>query len=137
MSRPPIVHRVNTSLVSGAERHLLLAIAARLPQAVTPDRLTGFGVLGAIVVLIGYVASSHDVRFLWLANTGLIIHWLGDSLDGTVARYRKIERQRYGFFVDQTIDVVGNLLRLRDLGVQENGGAGERHHTAIASSRTK
>jgi len=110
MSRPPIVHRVNTSLVSDAERRLLLAIAARLPQAATPDRLTGFGVLGAFVVLIGYVASSYDVRFLWLANAGLMMHWFGDSLDGTVARYRRIERQRYGFFVDQTIDVVGNLL---------------------------
>jgi phosphatidylglycerophosphate synthase len=110
MSLPPIVHRVNTSLLSGGERRLLLAIAARLPRSVTPDGLTGFGVLGAAVVLIGYVASANNVQFLWLANAGLIMHWFGDSLDGTVARFRQIERQRYGFFVDQTIDVVGNLL---------------------------
>jgi phosphatidylglycerophosphate synthase len=110
MSLPPIVHRVNTSLVSGGERRLLLAIAARLPRSITPDRLTAFGVFGALVVLIGYVASAHDVRYLWLANAGLIMHWFGDSLDGTVARYRNAERPRYGFFVDQTIDVVGNLL---------------------------
>jgi archaetidylinositol phosphate synthase len=47
---------------------------------------------------------------LWLSNLGLLFHWLGDSLDGTLARLRRIERPRYGFYLDQVIDTVGNLL---------------------------
>jgi archaetidylinositol phosphate synthase len=102
--------RFNLSLLAGAERRLLIAIAARLPKAVMPDWLTGIGVFGAVIVLVGYLLSAADIRFLWLANLGLVIHWFGDSLDGTLARCRGIERPRYGFFLDQTVDVVGNLL---------------------------
>jgi phosphatidylglycerophosphate synthase len=43
-------------------------------------------------------------------DLGVVFHWAGDSLDGTLARLRKIERPRYGFYLDQVIDTVGNLL---------------------------
>jgi phosphatidylglycerophosphate synthase len=110
MPDTPPLQRFNLSFVADAERHLLIAIAARLPRAMTPDRLTALGVLGSVIVFVGYVASAWSLPALWVANLGLLIHWFGDSLDGTVARYRHIERPRYGFFLDQTIDVVGNLL---------------------------
>ena len=47
---------------------------------------------------------------VWMASAGLVIHWFGDSLDGSLARFRGIERPRYGFFLDQNIDVFGNVL---------------------------
>lgn len=102
--------RVNESLLSGHERHILLAIARRLPAWVTPDQLTGFGVFGALIVLCGGALSQYSMAWLWLANLGIVMHWLGDSLDGTVARLRGIERPRYGFYLDQVIDTLGNLL---------------------------
>lgn len=89
---------------------MLHAIARRLPAVVTPDRLTVFGVFGALVVVAGYALSARQTGWLWLANLGLVFHWLGDSLDGTVARIRHIERPRYGFYLDQVIDTLGNLL---------------------------
>lgn len=102
--------RFNDSFVAGHERRLLLAIAPRLPRWVTPDQLTGFGVFGAFVVMLGYILSRWGMGWLWLSNFGLVLHWFGDSLDGTLARVRKIERPRYGFYLDQVIDTIGSLV---------------------------
>lgn len=104
------VRRVHDSPLAGVEQVVIGAIVARLPRWVTPDRLTGFGFFGAVVTCSGYALSAGSAYFLWLANLGLAIHWFGDSLDGSLARYRKIERPRYGFFLDQNLDVLSNLL---------------------------
>ena len=102
--------RVHNSLVSGLERKTLAWLVRRLPVSVTPDMLTAFGIFGASVTLVGYVLTLWAPQFLWLASFGLVLHWLGDSLDGSLARFRKIERPKYGYFIDQTVDVIGNLL---------------------------
>ncbi|GAU82907.1 CDP-alcohol phosphatidyltransferase family protein [Bosea sp. BIWAKO-01] len=102
--------RVHTSVSAGVERKILVAVASRLPLWIEPDDLTAFGVFGAFVTLVGYALTFHSPAFLWLASFGLVLNWLGDSLDGTVARVRGIERPRYGYFVDQTVDVIGNGL---------------------------
>lgn len=81
-----------------------------MPAIVTPDALTAFGIFGAAMTFVGYVLTAWSPAFLWLASLGLVFHWFGDSLDGSLARFRKIERPRYGYFLDQTIDVIGNLL---------------------------
>ena len=82
----------------------------RLPGFVTPDLLTAFGIFGAFFTFLGYALCEWSDQFLWLASAGLAMNWFGDSLDGSLARYRSIERPRYGFFLDQNIDVFGNLL---------------------------
>lgn len=102
--------RFNESFVASHERKLLQIIARRLPQWTTPDQLTGFGVFGAFVVMLGYIFSRWDMNWLWLSNFGLLLHWFGDSLDGTLARLRRIERPRYGFYLDQVIDTIGSLM---------------------------
>jgi archaetidylinositol phosphate synthase len=102
--------RVNNSVLSSLERKAIDFLVPLLPASVTPDKLTAFGTFGATVTLIGYWASNLSSAFLWLASLGLVLHWFGDSLDGNLARYRKIERPRYGYFLDQTIDVMGNFL---------------------------
>jgi len=102
--------RIQTGLVSRYERVALGWMVSRVPERVTPDILTGIGMFGAFLTLAGYGLTQLSPGFLWLASFGLVVHWLGDSLDGNLARYRKIERPRYGYFVDQTADVIGNLL---------------------------
>jgi phosphatidylglycerophosphate synthase len=100
---------VNDSLLAHAERVALDWLARKLPAWWTPNRLTAIGVAGSIVVFIGYFLADRDMHWLWLSNLGLLIHWFGDSLDGTMARVRKIERPRFGFYLDQVIDTIGNL----------------------------
>lgn len=101
--------RVRPSLLSPLERPLLTWLAARLPGAVTPDALTLLGLAGAFVSLAGYLLARQAPVFLWLASLGLVINWFGDSLDGSLARYRRCERPRYGFFVDHATDLFSQL----------------------------
>ena len=88
-----------------------------MPPRVTPDQLTVLGLVGSAIVFTGYVLSSHDPGFLWLANFGLFVNWVGDSMDGTLARYRKIERPKYGFFLDHTTDLLTEVMFALGLGL--------------------
>ena len=38
------------------------------------------------------------------------MHWFGDSLDGTLARVRRAERPRYGYYLDHLADAVATAL---------------------------
>ncbi len=110
------VTRIQGNLVARRERQLLTWLCTRLPAFVTPDSLTAFSVLGAIIVFAGYIASRSFPGFLWVASLGLVINWFGDSLDGSLARHRRIERPVYGYFVDHTVDALCNLLIMAGLG---------------------
>jgi phosphatidylglycerophosphate synthase len=92
-------------------------MAARMPSWVVPDHLTVLGICGAVLTAAGYVLSRGSLHWLWLASAGLLINWVGDSVDGNLARYRKIERPRYGFFVDHTSDLFGNVMVFLSLGI--------------------
>ena len=109
--------RVNDILLGPLERPALQWFAAHMPAWVTPDILTIVGVFGSVVILAGYALTEVDAAFVWLASLGFFINWFGDSLDGTLARYRKIERPKYGFFVDHTVDAFSYLLVFGGLGL--------------------
>jgi archaetidylinositol phosphate synthase len=86
------------------EARVLEWIAKRLPGWVKPDHLTALGVLAAVAIAAAYVLSNGDSAWLWAASGLLVLHWLGDSLDGTLARVRKTERPRYGYYLDHLVD---------------------------------
>lgn len=104
-------------VISQHERQLLESLARRLPQFVTPDQLTILGVTGSAIAALALIASGLSLDFLWLAIVGLAINWAGDSLDGTLARVRRIERPRYGFFVDHMSDLASQFLIVLGLGL--------------------
>jgi phosphatidylglycerophosphate synthase len=99
------------------EKKALLWLAARMPPWVMPDTLTLIGLIASIIIFLGYALTIYDKAFLWLASLGFVLNWFGDSLDGNLARYRKIERPRYGFFVDHIIDTVSEGLIFLGLGI--------------------
>lgn len=109
--------RVNDILLGPLERPALQWLAAHMPAWMTPDILTAIGTAGAIIILISYWLSNLHPAFLWLASAGLVINWFGDSLDGTLARYRKIERPQYGFFIDHTVDAFNEMLIVLGIGL--------------------
>jgi phosphatidylglycerophosphate synthase len=86
------------------EARVLEWIARRLPAAVKPDHLTALGVLASVGIATAYVLSNGQEAWLWAASGLLVLHWLGDSLDGTLARVRKSERPRYGYYLDHLVD---------------------------------
>jgi archaetidylinositol phosphate synthase len=110
-------NRLNDSALGVLERPALAWMADRLPASVTPDHLTLIGITGALTAAAGYFASCWSLQWLWVASAGLVVNWAGDSLDGTVARLRRIERPRYGFFVDHTSDLFTQSLIFIALGV--------------------
>src|SRR5262249_37467875 len=79
----------------------------RLPAAINSDHLTGLGAAAMLAAGLCYWLSTP--RALLTAIVMLVVNWLGDSLDGTLARVRHHERPRYGFYVDHVLDVVGIL----------------------------
>jgi phosphatidylglycerophosphate synthase len=111
------VSRVQANLLARAERRLLDAWCRRLPPAVTPDRLSALGFGGALMVLAGYDGSRWSAAWLWLAVAGYGLHWFGDSLDGSLARFRGIERPRFGHFLDHSLDALGNMIGMVGLGL--------------------
>jgi len=109
--------RVNAILLGPLERPALQWLAAHMPAWMTPDILTGIGIVGAVLIFFSYWFSSEIPALLWVASLGFVINWFGDSLDGTLARYRKIERPKYGFFVDHTVDAFSQVLIVMGLGL--------------------
>ncbi len=102
--------RVNQALTARVERRALVWMAEHAPRWVTSDRLTLLG-LGAQVGAGACYALARlprfDRRALLLVVLCIGLNWLGDSLDGTLARVRRQERPRYGFYVDHMVDVFG------------------------------
>jgi archaetidylinositol phosphate synthase len=91
-------------LLAVPEARVLDWIARRLPAWVKPDHLTALGVVAALAIGAAYVLSNGDSAWLWAASGLLVLHWLGDSLDGTLARVRRSERPRYGYYLDHLVD---------------------------------
>jgi archaetidylinositol phosphate synthase len=109
--------RLQTSLLAAAEKRLLVAVAARLPRAVSSDHLTLLGAAGMLAAGGSYWLSSRHPAWLLGAIAGLAVNWFGDSLDGTVARVRNCQRPRYGFYVDHVLDTIGTGFLLGGLGL--------------------
>jgi phosphatidylglycerophosphate synthase len=108
---------LNDGWLAPLETRAISWLAPRLPQWLTPDRLTGLGFAAAIAAFAGYALAPGQPAWLWLVNAALIVNWFGDSLDGAVARLRGIERPRYGFFLDQSTDVLAQFLFAMGLGI--------------------
>ena len=115
--RTGAIDRIQQNVLAKGERRLLNWICARLPMWITPDGLTTFGILGAITIFFGYALSGYDPDWLWLTLVGYAAQWFGDSLDGSIARWRKIERPSFGYFIDHSCDGITTLLILAGIGL--------------------
>lgn len=99
--------RVNRSLTASAEKRALHWMAERAPRWVTSDQLTILGLSAQIGAGLFYAWSRYNRYALLLVILCLALNWLGDSLDGTLARVRRQQRPRYGFYVDHMVDIFG------------------------------
>jgi phosphatidylglycerophosphate synthase len=105
-SHPMLMQRKAEHLLRPFEAWALPQLARALPEWVLPDHLTALGTFAAIAAGLCLAQSGDDAGYLWAANALLLVHWFGDSLDGTLARERKIERPRYGFYLDHLMDML-------------------------------
>jgi phosphatidylglycerophosphate synthase len=107
--------REHRSVLAAAERQLLIFMAQRLPRRIHSDHLTALALAAMGMAGGAFVLARWDPRALWLVVIALVLNWFGDSLDGTLARVRRVERPRYGFYVDHVLDIAGITLLLGGL----------------------
>jgi phosphatidylglycerophosphate synthase len=98
--------RLSGSLTGSLEKQALQWLCQRMPAGITSDHLTGLGLFGGLLSFVAYVLSNLHPAWSFLASLGLVVNWFGDSLDGTLARHRKAERPRYGYYLDHVTDAL-------------------------------
>lgn len=122
--------REQTSILAPLERAALRGLARRMPSWVNSDHLSILGLVGMIGAGACYAMSrNHPALMLHIVNAFVFLNWFGDSLDGTLARYRDRLRPRYGFYVDHIIDTFGALFLL--FGIALSGYMSERVAAAV------
>ena len=107
--------REHGSVLAKAEKVALVWMAARLPRWINSDHLTALGFAAMLLAGASYALASRSRWALLVVIPALALNWLGDSLDGTVARVRNQQRPRYGFYVDHALDMVGTFCLLGGL----------------------
>jgi phosphatidylglycerophosphate synthase len=107
--------RIHGSFLATAEKRALVWMAERMPAWVSSDQLTLLGFTAQVATGVCYALAARDRRMLLAAIAGLAMNWLGDSLDGTLARVRQQQRPRYGFYVDHMIDSIGAVAMMGGL----------------------
>ncbi len=121
--------REQTSVLAPLERVALRELARRMPQWVNSDHLSLLGLVSMLLAGVCYAASGQNPLMLHLVNFFIFLNWFGDSLDGTLARYRDRQRPRYGFYVDHIIDTFGTMFLI--LGLTLSGYMTERVAAAV------
>lgn len=109
--------RAQVSLLAPLEKRALLWLAHRMPAAVNSDHLTLLGLLSLVGAGLSFWYARYQPLALVGVNFFLITNWLGDSLDGTLARIRNRQRPRYGFYVDHVVDMFGTFFLIGGLGL--------------------
>jgi archaetidylinositol phosphate synthase len=108
--------RVSRALTARIEKRALLWMAERAPRWLNSDHLTLLGLGAQMAAGVFYALARYDRRALLGVILCLALNWLGDSLDGTLARVRRQERPRYGFYVDHIVDIFGAVALMCGLG---------------------
>lgn len=101
--------RVQESILAPAEKKILTWLAERVPARLNSDHFTLLGFAAMLLAGASYALARRYPAALLLATFFVALNWLGDSLDGTLARVRKQLRPRYGFYVDHLLDSFGAL----------------------------
>ena len=99
--------RVQESLLAEGEKRVLTWMAERTPAWINSDHLTGLGFLAQLLTGLSYALASNNTFWLFAGIGFLALNWLGDSMDGTLARVRMQQRPRYGFYIDHMLDSIG------------------------------
>lgn len=101
--------RIQESALAFQEKRLLIRMAEHAPAWINSDHLTALGFAAQVMTGVSYAMSKHGRPWLLVAIGSLVLNWLGDSLDGTLARVRQKQRPRYGFYVDHILDSIGSV----------------------------
>jgi phosphatidylglycerophosphate synthase len=109
--------RLQQSILTELEKKVLVRLAKSTPRSINSDHLTLLGFLAMVCAASCYVYARWNPLALIGVICFLALNWLGDSLDGTLARVRNRQRPRYGFYVDHIVDAFGALVLVTGIGL--------------------
>ncbi len=109
--------RINHSLTASVERRALRWMAERAPRWLSSDQLTLLGLAAQVGAGISYGVCRYNRSALWLVMLCIGMNWFGDSMDGTLARFRGQQRPRFGFYADHVVDLLGAIALMCGLGL--------------------
>lgn len=103
--------RKRTNILKRAEQLTIVFLLPKVPEFISPNVLTLIGTLGSGLIFLAFALGTYFTNwYLLFGIIGLVINWLGDSLDGRLAYYRNIPRRWYGFALDIIADWIGIVL---------------------------
>ncbi len=108
---------INTAITGKAEEKAKGWICPRIPNWVSPDMLTVLGYIGMVITGLGFVFGFFNKWYILLIPFGLLVNWFGDSFDGSIARYRKKSRPKYGYYIDKIVDSVAVITLALGIGL--------------------
>jgi archaetidylinositol phosphate synthase len=111
--------RIQQSLIAAAEQRTLIWLATRTPPWINSDHLTALGFVSQCLAGMCYALARANPHMLVVGIVFLVLNWLGDSLDGTLARVRNRQRPRYGFYLDHITDTIAALFLMTGLASQD------------------
>lgn len=117
MTYPNDHERLNSSLFFHLEKKILDFCLQRTPDYISPNMLTLAGFAGALIAFLAFILCNWSSLFLPVAALGIFLHWFGDSMDGSLARFRGIERPKSGYMIDHSFDLISNALMFLGLGL--------------------
>ena len=112
--------RLQGSILATGEKRLLIWMAERTPAWINSDHLTALGFTAQLLTGLSYAMSKSSKPWLIAGIGFLALNWLGDSLDGTLARVRDQQRPRYGFYVDHILDSIGSVALMGGLALSRH-----------------
>ena len=108
---------INTAITGKAEEKAKEWICPRIPQWINSDHLTVLGYIGMIITALGFVFGFMNRWYILLIPFGLLVNWFGDSFDGSIARYRKKTRPKYGYYIDKIVDAIAVITLTLGIGL--------------------
>jgi phosphatidylglycerophosphate synthase len=98
--------KTNSGMLVPLERRLTAFILPRIPRWLETYHLTLLTPVWAIgIALFGYLSASN-LRWLWMTNLMMVMHYFTDHFDGKVGKYRNTGLRKWGFYMDHLFDYV-------------------------------
>lgn len=113
------IKRDTNTLIYPVEIKFMMWIVRRYPKWMTPDILTFSSIVFAFLCGLFYYLTKYSPLFVLGASLFLFLNWIADGTDGNLARYRHIEKERYGYYVDHICDMISILFIFFGLGLSE------------------
>ena len=96
--------KTNSGFLVPLERRLTAFFLPRIPRWLETYHLTLLTpVWSVLIVVFGYLAAS-DLRWLWLTNLMIVLHYFTDHFDGKLGKYRDTGLRKWGFYMDHLFD---------------------------------